>query len=492
MGRFRSFSRGAGGAHTLMADTAPSTAVLAEDRKQRVALISIGAAIGIFVFKLAVGVHTGSLGILAEAAHSALDLLATLLTWLSLRIAARPADANHPFGHGKFESFSAFLETVLLVGTAAVIGYTAVRQWMGGSAARVHIDVWAFAVMLTSIVVDWRRAAMLRRAAREFASDALAADALNFSSDLATSVAVLIGVALVAIGHHWQIAVLARADLIAAIVVAAAMIWLAVRLGRRTAGVLLDEAPPTLVRDLREALSGVEGVNELERLRLRRSGSRYFVDLQLGLEPASTMERVGAVREEVAARIHQRLPEADVVIETESRRQALPGMFEQVQAIARRHNLSIHDLSIYDLGSGLDVEFHLELPESVPLAGAHDRVSRLEAEMREQIPAIREIITHIEPELARVNSANLLNPRRVAAQLEQIARRWPQLIDCHQIQLRRTNGHLALSFHCSFPDALPIGQVHESVTRLEAEIKRKMPQLARVTIHPEPGSDNRR
>lgn len=475
-----------------MPGSAAKTIAVSESHKQRVALISIGAAIGIFVFKLAVGVHTGSLGILAEAAHSALDLMATLLTWVSLRIAARPADANHPFGHEKFESFSAFLETVLLVVTAAVIGYTAARQWRAGSEAGVHIDVWAFVVMLTSIGVDWRRAAMLRRAAREYASDALAADALNFSSDLATSVAVLIGIALVWVGQRWHIAALGHADLIAAMVVAAAMIWLAVRLGRRTAGVLLDEAPPTLVHDLREALAGVEGVNELDRLRLRRAGSRYFVDLQLGLEPASTMERIGAVRQEVAARIHRRLPEADVVIETESRRQAPPGVFEQVQAIARGHNLSIHDLSIYDVGSGLDVEFHLELQESLPLAAAHDQVSHLEAEMRERIPAIREIVTHIEPELARVNTANLLNAQRVAARLEQIVRRWPQVLDCHQIQLRRTHGHLALSCHCSFPDVLPVGQVHDLITRLEAEIKRQLPQVSRVTIHPEPGSDNRR
>jgi len=478
----------------FMATSTP-VAARAESRKLRVALISIGAAIGILAFKLAVGVHTGSLGILAEAAHSALDLLATLLTWASLRIAARPADANHPFGHGKFESFSAFLETVLLVGTALVIGTTAVREWMGGSAARVHIDFWAFAVMFTSIAVDWRRAAMLRRAAVEFASDALAADALNFSSDLATSVAVLIGIALVAVGHRWQIASLARADLVAAMVVAVAMLALAVRLGRRTAGVLLDETTPTLVRDLREALIGVEGVSALDRLRLRRAGSRYFVDLQLGLEPASTMERIGVVRQEVAERIHRRLPEADVVIETidaAARRQAPPGVFEQVQAIARRHNLNIHDLSIYDLGAGLDVEFHLELRAAMPLAEAHDRVSQLEAEMRGQIPAIREIVTHIEPALTQVNAANLLDPHRVAAQLAQIARRWPEVIDCHAIQLRRSHGHLSLSCHCSFRDDLPVGEVHELATRLEAEVKRKLPQLSRVTIHPEPGSDNRR
>ena len=470
------------------------TAIAADRAKQRVALISLAAAVGILIFKLVVGVHTRSLGILAEAAHSALDLLATALTFISLRIAARPADANHPFGHGKFENFSAFLEAALLVAMAGAIAYSALHRWRHPQA--VHLDFWAFAVMLTSIGVDWRRSGMLRRAAAKYQSDALAADALNFSSDLASSLAVLVGLVLVGVAQRWQIGWLRHADLAAAAAVAMAMIGLAIRLGRRTAGVLLDEAPPALAHDLRGALQGVEGVTDLQRLRLRRVGSRYFVDLQLALEPDSTLERAGMVRRAVAERIQQRLPEADVVVETEPRRLAAPGPYDRVQSVAHRHNLNIHDLLIYDLGTArrasLDVEFHLELPESLPLSEAHNLVSRLETEMRAEVPAIREIITHIEPEAAQVSAANRLEARRVAERVEQIARQLPEMIDCHDIELRRSRGHLALSCHCSFPDSLAVGRVHELLTQLENDIKRGLPQVSRVTIHPEPSSDNRR
>ncbi|HXR97015.1 MAG TPA: cation-efflux pump [Terriglobales bacterium] len=487
--------------------------VTAAQSKQRIALLSLAAAVGMLLFKLVVGLHTGSLGILAEAAHSALDLLATVLTWISLRISARPADANHPFGHGKFESFSAFLEAGLLVVTALAIGGAAIHSWTSGG-GQVVLDVWAFAVMLVSMAVDGWRASTLRRAAIEYRSDALAADALNFSSDLATSTAVLVGLAAVLAGQHWGIGWLRHADAAAACVVALAMVGLALRLGWRTAGVLLDEASPELARDLQGALAGVEGVTQVERVRLRRMGSRYFVDLQLGLEPASTLERAGIVRQEVAERIQRRLPEADVVIETQPRRIAPRGPYEQVQSVAHRRNLTIHDLSIYEVpgpagevpsASGsvagspadtaaneLDIEFHLELDESLPLADAHELVCQLENEMRQALPTIRQIVTHIEPEQARVSRSNLIDPHRIARQVGDIALRVPEMLDCHDIQVRSSNGHLALSCHCSFPDTLPVGRVHELVSRLESDIKHGLPQLIRVTIHPEPFSDNRR
>ncbi|MGH9475412.1 MAG: cation-efflux pump [Terriglobales bacterium] len=460
--------------------------------KQRVALISVLVAVGIFIFKLLVGLHTRSMGILAEAAHSALDLLATLLTWVSLGIAARPADANHPFGHGKFENFSAFLETGLLVLTALAIAGIAFGQWISGQISPVHLDGWAFAVMFVSIGVDWSRSHMLRRAALTYHSDALAADALNFTTDMASSVAVLVGLGLVGAGQLWSIAWLLHADAAAALVVAATIIWLALRLGRRTAGILLDEAPPELVREVRAALQGIAGMAEIERLRLRRVGSRYFVDAQLDVLPTTTLEGAGVVKEKAAARIRQRLPEADIVIEARPHRSALAGPFERIQEIAQRQNQNIHDLSIFNAGEGLEVEFHLELDADLPLAEAHNRVSRLEADMRRELPAIHGIVTHIEPEEARISAASTLAPDLIAAQVQQLAARVPQLFDCHDVQVRRAGGHLLLSCHCSFPDTLPVAAVHERVTQLEAEIKRRLPELFRVTIHPEPSSDNRR
>lgn len=469
---------------------APGTSI--ERRKQRVALISVLAAMGIFIFKLLVGLHTNSMGILSAAADSALDVLVTLLTWFSLRIAALPADANHPFGHGKFENFSALLETGLLVLTALAIAGIAIGNWMSGQIPRVHIDAWAFAAMVVSIGVDWSRSRIMRRAAIVLRSDALAADALNFTNDMASSTAVLIGLGLVWLAKARQVAWLLHADTASALAVAAAIAWLALRLGRRTAGVLLDEAPAGIANDVSTALQGIRGLAALDRLRLRKVGSRYFVDAQVELEPATTLEHAGVVKQQAAERIRARLPEADVVIETNPRRPALFGPFEHIQEIAQRQNRTIHDLSVYKVGAGLEVEFHLELDAALPLAAAHEVVSRLESEMRSEIPSIQGIVTHIEPEADRVATAAVLQPERLSARVQQIASQAPGVLDCHNLQWWHSGGHLVLSCHCSFDDAMPVAEVHELVTRLETEIKRQLPEIFRVTIHPEPRSDNRR
>ncbi|MGH9414747.1 MAG: cation-efflux pump [Terriglobales bacterium] len=470
-----------------------SNRLAAADRtKQRIALISVLAAVGIFIFKLLVGLHSGSMGILAAAADSALDVLATVVTLLSLRIAAQPADANHPFGHGKFENFSALLETGLLVVTALGIAGITIGNWISGQAPAVRIDGWAFAVMIVTIGVDWSRSGILRRAALQLHSDALAADALNFTGDMASSAAVLIGLALVWAAGRWHIVWLLHADAASALVVAAAIAWLALRLGRRTAGVLLDEAPPQLTAEVRASLQAIPGMAGVERLRLRRVGSRYFVDAQVELQPATTLEHAAVVKRQAAERIRERLPDADVVIDTNPRRPALFGPFEHIQEIAQRQNLAIHDLSVYKVGPGLEVEFHLELDAALPLVQAHDAVSRLETVMRSEIPAIHGIVTHIEPEADHVATAAVLAPERLSERVRQIAKNVPQVLDCHDLQWRRSGGHLVLSCHCSFADELPVAAVHEQVTRLEAEIKRTLPEVFRVTIHPEPHSDNQR
>ncbi len=465
---------------------------LPDSSKERIALYSLLATVGLLLFKLVVGLHTRSLGILAEAAHSGLDLLATLLTWLSIRIADRPADANHPFGHGKFENFSAFLETALLLVTAIIVAMIALRQWVGDSAPSIHLDQWGFIVMLTSMAVDLWRSRALRRAAVEFASDALEADALNFSSDLWSSLAVLAGLTLVAVGRRFGIPSLQHADGAAALAVAAAMFSMAWRLGRRTIGVLLDEAPVALLREVRDTVDGSSDVLDLEQLRMRRSGSRYFVDLRLGVARTLTLERSRQVKADVTERIQHLLPNADVMIETEPREPHSASITEQVRAIAQRDNLTLHDLSVYDLGSGLGVEFHLEVDEQMPLAEAHDLVSRIEGQMRQQIPAIREILTHIEPETSVIPAASLLDRERISRRITALAADVPEMLDCHDVQVKSIGGHLCLTCHCSFPDGLAVGVVHEQVTGFEAAIKREFPELFRVTIHTEPSSDNRR
>jgi divalent metal cation (Fe/Co/Zn/Cd) transporter len=270
------------------------------------------------------------------------------------------------------------------------------------------------------------------------------------------------------------------------------MFSMAWRLGRRTIGVLLDEAPVALLRDVRNAVGRSADVLDLEQLRMRRSGSRYFVDLRLGVARTLTLERSRQVKADVTERIQHLLPNADVMIETEPREPRSTSITEQVRAIAQRDNLNLHDLSIYAIGDGLGVEFHLEVDEQLPLKDAHDLVSRIESQMRQQIPSIREILTHIEPETSEIPPASFLDRERISRRITALATGVPEMLDCHDVQVKSVGGHLCLTCHCSFPDALAVGVVHEQVTRFEAAIKREFPELFRVTIHTEPSSDNRR
>ncbi len=464
---------------------------LAVREKRRVALYSLLATLGLLVFKLWVALASHSLSIAAEAANSGLDLLAALLTWIAIGIAAKPADANHPFGHGKFENFSAFLETGLLVLTAILVFRAALLRVLG-AAVPVRLTWAAFTVMGVSLVVDLWRSRALSRAATRFGSDALEADALNYSGDLWSSIAVLIGLTLMAAGARLRLPALRHADAVAACAVAIVMVYVSIRLGRRTAGVLLDEAPADLREELRARVTAVPGVEAVDDLRLRRSGSRYFMDLRLAMARTLSLERASQVREEVADRIHRRLPDADLVVETEPRRPPAVNIFEQLRAVALRHDASVHDLSVYDVNGALNVEMHLELDEGLSLKDAHDWVSTIEGEMRRELPQIRQIVSHIEPERrAAVPAAQVAGADRILRLTQAAAAGEPGMLDCHNVELRRSSGHLLLSCHCTFPDSMPVGRVHEIVSRFEARLRRELPELERVTIHTEPGSDNR-
>jgi cation diffusion facilitator family transporter len=476
-----------------MTSAPSSTAEMAQISvaKTRVALVSLIAAVGLLAFKLAVGWTTGSLGILAEAAHSALDLLASSLTFVSIRIADRPADEDHQYGHGKFESFSAFLETGLLLLTAVAVMGAAVRRLLLHSAT-AHINQWAFVVVLTSIAVDLWRSRALARAAAAYRSEALEADALNFSTDLLSSTAVLAGIGLAWLGARFGYAPLLQADSAGALFVSGVLIWLALKLGRRTAGTLLDEVPAGIVADLRSSASGVPGVLRCERIRARRSGSRTFIDLRLAVERTMTQERARQVGDDVRRHIENIVPGADVTVETQPGRPAAVNVLEEINAVVQRNDLTIHDLAVYDIAGELDVELHLEVKETLSLKLAHDLVSGIEAELRREIPSVRQIITHIEPESAMIASADLVAQQRIAATVEELARQQRRMLDCHDVQVRSSRGHLAMSCHCTFPDNMPMAEVHEIVTDFEAAIKRELPELFKVTIHTEPGSDNRR
>jgi cation diffusion facilitator family transporter len=468
-------------------------AMRAAREKQRVALTSVAAAVLLTGMKLTVGLLTGSLGLLAEAAHSGLDLVAALITYLAVRVADRPADAEHLYGHGKVENLAALLETLLLLVTCAWIMHEAISR-LFFKFVPVDANVWAFLVVLVSIVVDLSRARALRRVARRYHSQALEADALHFSTDVWSSLVVLLGLTLVALGNVIGQAqsTLVRADAVAALVVALLVVYVSLRLGRRTIDALLDQAPPGMAAAVLQAVHGVADVLECRRLRVRQAGPRMFVDLTIGVRRGHSLERGHAISTEVEERIHALYPQADVVVHVDPVSPTDESVSDRIRAIAAGLGQTVHHVR---LGTGEDgrvhVELHVEADEHLDLRAAHQRADDLEAAVAAELPHVTRITTHIEPARDRqqVQQDVTTTSGDLVAQVRAIVLRTPGVLDCHDIEVRRAGSATYLSLHCTFAAGLSIRQVHEISTRLESRLRAEIPGLARVTTHPEPVGD---
>jgi cation diffusion facilitator family transporter len=460
--------------------------------KRAVAGNSVLAAIAITLFKIVVGVTTGSLGILSEAAHSGLDLIAAVVTLFSVRVSDKPADADHQYGHGKVENFSAFIETGLLLLTCIWIVYEAIRRLFFHH-VEIEPSVAAFVVMFASMGVDFWRSRALGRIATKYNSQALEADALHFSTDIWSSCVVVVGLLLVLLGRLYGVNGLRAADPIAALFVAAAVSYVSSRLARKTVDALLDAAPSGVRNSIVDAVSTVEGLLEVDRVRIRRAGNRYFADLSIGLSRNVTFQRSEQVAHAVTEAVHKILPDADVVVHSVPRAGRRENIFDRVRAAATRQNFNVHDVSVQDLKGRLHVEQHLELDEGLSMKEAHDRVTLLEAEIRQEVPEISSILTHIESEPATIETGDeVARDLKLEKKLKAIVADFPEVLDVHDVEVKRVRGRLYVSCHCTFADELPLSRVHDVQTELEIRFKQTAPELFRVLIHPEPQTDNRR
>jgi cation diffusion facilitator family transporter len=454
-----------------------------------VARASVAAAVGLTTLKGVVGISTGSLGILSEALHSLLDLAAALLTLVAVRASARPADERHSYGHGKVENVSALAEGLLLVATCVWIVAEALSR-LASSEIHVQVTVWSFAVMGTSIVVDLTRARALRRTARKYQSQALEADALHFSTDVWSSLVVILGLGCVALAEPLGAPWLAKADAVAALGVAGIVVWITVNLLRRTLADLLDEAPPGLREHIAAAVH-LPGVMEVGRVRVRRSGPESFVDLTLRVGGDTSLTQGHAIADEAEAAVHQILPGSDVVVHVEpspEQGSAATASAASELAVARRiaseHQLAAHDLHFQDVLGQQSLELHVEVPAHLDVATAHARTSAFEEALRRALPALERIVSHIEP--APAGDKRPVSVEEVTALLRAAIAEVHVACQPHELHLDAEHDVLHLSFHCSLPPELPITAAHGLTERIEEALRARLPQLGRVVIHVEP------
>jgi cation diffusion facilitator family transporter len=461
--------------------------------KRRVALHSMLAAAAMTLLKLAAGLVSGSLGVLSDAAHSGLDMVGSALTFFSVRVSDKPADEDHTYGHGKFENFSSFGEVLLMAASSGWIIWEAIQRMLHHG-KELQGFVWSVAVVLCSIAVDYWRSRRLKAVADRTGSSALATDAFHFASDIWSSAAVLAGLVASWVGVHFGFAILRYADPAAAVVVSLLILRLTARLGREAVDVLLDQIPAETRLQLIEDVTRVPGVLSVEQARVRRAGANYFADFTLALPRRYTFEHTGELVQAATDAVHRTLPEADVVIHTVPRQARAESIFDRVRAVAARNNVSVHELSVQSHKGKLRVEQHLELDEAQPLLKAHDFVCSLESEILREVPEIDAVLTHIESEPATIEqpAEQVAEDRRIEQAMLATAAQLPEIIDVHEIIVGRTGDHIHLSCHCTLPDDLTMRRVHEVITALEDRFKLECPEVYRVTIHPEPVTDNLR
>jgi len=450
--------------------------------KERAALGSIAASAALTAAKAIVGLLTGSLAILSEAGHSLLDLAATVLTYFAVRVSGKPADAEHQYGHGKVESVTALAETALLFLLSGVVIWEAVQRLGGTQAHPVKATAAAFAIIVGSIVVDFFRARTLHRVAQRTLSEALDADALHFSSDMWSSIAVLIGLGGVALGYPLS-------DAIAALVVAVFICIAGWRLGRRTIDTLTDTAPAGVSDQVAAIARKMPGVVAVERVRARPAGAVLFVDLGVGVSRTLPLDRVSAIKDRLAAAIRAALPQAELTITTEPR--ALDGetVRERVMMIARNRGLAIHHVAVQTISGKLSVSLDLEVEGTLALAAAHDVASGLEQAVRDQLGPDVEVETHIEPLPADVLAGRDATAERVAevrAVLNAQAAGIAGLHEIHDVRVRETAEGEIVNFHCQVDPALSVHAVHDLVDAVEGGLRRHFPAIARVIGHAEP------
>ena len=449
--------------------------------KENAALSSIAASIVITLGKGWAGLATGSLALISDAAHSLLDVAATTMTWLAIRAASKPADDDHHYGHGKVESVAALVETAflfLLSGAVAIEGIR--RLWEEHSAVNVH---WlAIVVLILSIAIDSWRYLTLSRIAKETHSEALAADALHFSSDLINSALVLAAFGASALGYP-------QADALVAVGVSIFIAIAGYRLAKRTLSTLLDAAPSGLASQIKKLVSEIPGIVNVDEIKARQAGSDLFIEVEVSVARSMSFDRVGALKNAVISAIRSELIDAVITVTATPITLDEETVLERVIIIAARRRIPVHHVTVQEIDGNLSVSLDLEVDGKMSLSDAHTIASQLENAIQEELGAETEVETHIEPlVISSLIGHDVDEARRanIARSLIENALSSHTITDIHNVRVRATEHGLIVNYHCRVDPNLEVTLVHEAVDQLEHRVRKDNHDILRIVSHTEP------
>jgi cation diffusion facilitator family transporter len=449
---------------------------------RRTALVSIVAAGALIALKLGTGLATHSLGLVSEAIHSGTDLVAAFLTFFAVGVAVRPADPGHQYGHGKAEHLASLAEAAFLLVASVFIITRAVMRLTAAHPQPVNATWWSLLVIGIVIVVDLGRTAASHRAAREYHSVALASNALHFASDLAGSIAVLMGLLLARAGEP-------KGDALAALFVALLVLVAALRLIRLNIGVLMDTAPLDAEEAALKAIAAIDPPVELRRLRMRQAAGRHFADVVIGVSADAAMRQGHAAADNVERAVQDALPGADVVVHVEPEEPVGAAVRERAHAAALGvpRVREVHNVTAVALATGTELSLHLKLPAELSLDEAHAIAEQVEHAIRDEVPEVVSVQTHLEP-LTEESEGTTLESQDVADEHALVMRIVREETGGPPRELRflHTDDGLVAYLTLAVGGEATLGEAHARASRIEERIRAERPQIGDVVVHTEP------
>jgi cation diffusion facilitator family transporter len=448
---------------------------------RRAALGALLWTSGIATAKLVVGALTGSVAVLGDGLHSAFDVMIACVTLFAVRLAAKPPDATHPYGHGRAENLAALGEAAVMTLVGIGLALASTSRLLTG--AEVHVPPYAIVVTAAALVIGIWRSTVVRKAARRFSSPALEADAANLTADVAESVAVLAGLVAMRLGF-------AAGDPIAAYVVVVLMWAMAARIGWAAVNVLMDRAAPSdLSERVATAARAVHGVVGVGDLRVRQSGPDVHADVTVSVGRTSSVEQSHDITEAVEAAVARAVPGATATVHVEPSREG-EDIVARTFAAANRLGMAdqVHNVLAIRHPEGTWLMLHAKVPPDTLLGRAHLVSDALERELRSEIDGLARVEIHLEPREPMALEGRVVSAQHAdrIREITRIAESHPPFTRCHEVALTEASDGLHVIVHCEAPAQTPIAEIHDASLTVEADIHRRYGDVRTVTVHFEP------
>ncbi len=448
--------------------------------KKKVALFSLLVSVLLVGIKVTIAYLTNSSGVFSEALNNGLDLVTVLIAFLAIRMATKPADKDHTYGHAKYENLSAFIELAIIALLCFYIIFISIRRMIYRD-FEINLNIYIFLVLIISVAINLVRVYYVGKAARKFNSFALQAEFVNYSSDIVSSILVIAGLYLAGRGFVY-------ADPIASILVAVIVLIFSLRLSVKIIRNLLDHIPGEVTEKIDSILDRIPQIKTVNKLQIHEVGNIKFINLDVGLDDNLYLSQVEKIKRAVRSKILSDLPGSEIILETRSSLEAT-----NIRSIVKEVILNykeikdIHNIFIYDVGEYMDISIHVELRKNLKLDETEKLTKNAENKITKKINRVRRIYIHIEDaksdedwEDITKTSEKLIN--RLKAEISLLVN--PDT--CHNFTLLERKGSYNLAFHCRLKKSLDIKEAHLIITEIENRIRHKFKDLNEVAIHMEP------